>query len=79
MDSKILRISRRYGKKSAEPDDSQTTDDSRGYTNIGEAVDDISPLVDVSFASGTCKWPPLSVRRLWSALASVNVRYCFEV
>jgi hypothetical protein len=51
IDGKMLRISRRYGKKFTEPESSH--DDAPGYMSMQEIVADIDPLVDVVWVSGT--------------------------
>jgi hypothetical protein len=51
IDGKMLRISRRYGKKFTEPESSH--DDAAGYMSMQEVVADIDPLVDVVWVSGT--------------------------
>lgn len=51
LDDKILRITRRYGKKFAESD--SITDDAPGYTSLDQAISDLDPLIDLAWASGT--------------------------
>jgi hypothetical protein len=57
IDSKMLRISRRYGKKYTESESSH--DDAPGYMSMQEVVADIDPLVDVAWVSGTRMFKPL--------------------
>jgi hypothetical protein len=52
LDGKMLRISRRYGKKFT---DANENDDSPGYTGIDQVIADIDPLIDVAWISGTRK------------------------
>lgn len=55
LDGKMLRMSRRYGKKFTEPENESSRDDAPGYTNMDQVVADLDPLVDVAWVSGTRK------------------------
>jgi hypothetical protein len=51
LDNQMLSIQRRYGKKFSASDDSN--DDAPGYNTIKEVVEDINPLIDVAWVTGT--------------------------
>ena len=53
VDAKVLRIQRRYGKKFG---DMQQHDDASGYNDMHEVIQDIDPLIDIVWVSGTRKW-----------------------
>lgn len=50
LDDRILRISRRYGKKFS---NSENEDDSKGYETFDEVVEDLDPVFDIIWISGT--------------------------
>ena len=52
LDNRILRMSRRYGKKFA---DSDANDDSPGYTSMSQVVADADDVLQVAWISGTGK------------------------
>ncbi|RMZ84787.1 hypothetical protein DV737_g951, partial [Chaetothyriales sp. CBS 132003] len=48
----MLRIQRRYGKKFPEYEEADD-DDAPGYTSIDQVVEDIDPLLNLAWTSGT--------------------------
>jgi len=53
VDDKILRINRRYAKKFTSS--GENSDDLPGYTEYSQVVQDVSPIFDVVWISGTRK------------------------
>lgn len=76
LDSKILQISRRYGKKFTESDGDHAGDDVPGYMNIDQACVDLTRLVDVAWASGTRK--SHAIRPILFQLALVSTVTCLS-
>lgn len=56
LDDRVLRMTRRYGKKFAESD--SDNDDAPGYTSLHQVFEDLEPLIDLAWASGTRKCAP---------------------
>ncbi|RMZ76019.1 hypothetical protein DV738_g5143, partial [Chaetothyriales sp. CBS 135597] len=69
LDNQTRRIQRRYGKKF--PEFEEADDDAPGYTSIDQVVEDIDPLLDLAWISGT---PSIQVQYLL-ALAGTLVSY----
>jgi hypothetical protein len=51
LDDKLLRISRRYGKKFSNSENDN--DDSKGYESFDEVVEDLDPVFSIIWVSGT--------------------------
>ena len=51
LDDKLLRISRRYGKKFSNSENDK--DDSKGYESFDEVVEDLDPVFSIIWVSGT--------------------------
>jgi Subunit 11 of the general transcription factor TFIIH len=51
LDDKLLRISRRYGKKFSNSEHDK--DDSKGYESFDEVVEDLDPVFSIIWVSGT--------------------------
>ncbi len=54
IDDKLLRVQRRYGKKFSSS--CQEYDDAPGYNAFDEVLQDVEPLIDLAWVSGTRKF-----------------------